>query len=266
MKFTLGLAAALALAGPAVAQPAAPIRVELSYAGVLSALHLPEVKVLDLHAVERASPTAFGTTAETHSFGVLRLLKLIDITTDASGPVAAGVPQPHVFSFVSAGKKQTKRVTLTWTRDDVVQTPPHKDGGDPKPTPALKLGSADPVTVFSRAVYAPTGEAICARNWRFYDGAQIYELQFQPSQVADLTSADRKLGLTGAVTCAVRYAEVAGFHHKPGDHHADWLKSDIVARFGKLGPAGPWLFVSLKADTFLGYAKVELIRATAGPG
>ena len=27
---------------------------------------------------------------------------------------------------------------------------------------------------------------------------------------------------------------------------------------GQLGPAGPWIFVSMKADTILGYAKVQL--------
>ena len=36
----------------------------------------------------------------------------------------------------------------------------------------------------------------------------------------------------------------------------------IVARFGKVGADGPWVFVSLKADTFLGYAKIELTRVT----
>ena len=269
MKRYLGPFAALAvlapvMASPAAAQPATPIRIELTYAGVLNALHLGEVKVLALHAVERAGPADFKTTAETRSFGPLRLLKLIDLTLEASGGIAGGVPQPHLFNFASFEKTKTKRVTLTWTKDDVQQSPPHRDGGDPKPTPALKLSAADPVTVFSRAVYAPTAQALCARNWRFYDGAQIYELQFQPAAAAALAPADRALGLTAAVTCAVRYAEIAGFHHKPGDHHADWLKSDIVARFGKLGAAGPWVFVSLKADTFLGYAKVELVRATVG--
>jgi hypothetical protein len=255
-----------ALAAPALAQPPSPLTVELDYAGVLSALHLPEVKVLDLHAVERAGRADFASHAETHSFGILRALKLIDLTTDATGPVGEGVPQPRVFSFVSNEKKKVKRVTLTWTGDDVVQTPPHKDGGEPPPTPALKHASADPVTVFSRAVYAPSAEALCERNWRFYDGAQIYELQFQPAQPAEPSTAERAMGLSAAVTCKVGYAEVAGFHHKPGDHHADWLKSDIVARFGRMGAAGPWIFVALTADTFLGYAKVELTHAAVRPG
>ena len=256
----------LALAPPTAAQPSAPLTVELDYAGVLSALHLPEVKVLDLHAVERAGRTDFASHAETHSFGILRALKLIDLTTDAAGPVGEGVPQPRVFSFVSVEKKKTKRVTLTWTGDDVVQTPFHKDGGDPRPTPALKHAAADPVTVFSRAVYAPSAESLCERNWRFYDGAQIYELQFEPARAAEPSAAERGMGLSAAVTCKVGYAEVAGFTHKPGDHHADWLKSDIVARFGRLGAAGPWIFVSLTADTFLGYAKVELTHAAVRPG
>ncbi|HEY2707630.1 MAG TPA: hypothetical protein VGI95_06210 [Caulobacteraceae bacterium] len=256
--------AAAVLAVPAAAQPSTPVKVELTYAGVLNALHLGEVKVLSLHVVEHAGPSEFRTDIDTQSYGVLRALKLIDIGASATGPVAAGVPMPHVFSFASAEKTKTKRVTLTWTMADVTQTPPHHDGGNPPPTPALKLGAADPVTVFSRAVYAPTGQALCAHNWRFYDGAQIYELQFQPAQTSVLTTSDRAMGLTAAVTCQVRYAEVAGFTHKPGDRHGDWLKEAISARFGKLGAAGPWIFEAMKADTFLGYAQVELTQAKVG--
>jgi len=153
---------------------------------------------------------------------------------------------------------------MTWTASDVLETPLHKDGGQPPPTAALKLGAADPVTVFSRAPYAANGPALCARNWRFFDGAQIYELQFQPGKAADPTAAERALGLTAAHTCPVRYAEIAGFTHRAGDHKEDWLKGDLLARFGKVGAAGPWVFVSLRADTFLGYAKIELTSVKAG--
>jgi hypothetical protein len=248
-----------------VAQPGQPVKLELAYAGVLNALHLPgEVKVLTMQVVERAGPADYATGADIRTYGILKALKHVDIRTDAAGPVEAGVPQPHAFEFTTFEKKRANHVTLTWTKSDVLQTPRHRDGGHPPPTPALKLTASDPVTVFSRAVYAPDGPALCARNWRFFDGAQIYELQFQPPKAAELTPADRSMGLTAAQTCPVRYAEIAGFTHRPGDHHDDWLKSDIVARFGKLGDGGPWLFVSLKADTLLGYAKVALTGVKVG--
>jgi hypothetical protein len=251
--------AAAALCAPASAERGQPLTVELAYAGVLNALHLPgEMKVLTMQVVEKAGPADYATGADIRTYGLLRVLKHVDIRTDAAGPVEAGLPRPRAFEFTTFERRKTKHVTLTWTAADVLQTPPHKDGGHPPPTAALKLAAADPVTVFSRAVYAPSGPALCERNWRFFDGAQIYELQFQPGEAAELTAQDRAMGLTQAQTCPVRYAEVAGFTHRPGDHKADWLKSDIVARFGKVGEAGPWVFVSLKADTFLGYAKVQL--------
>jgi hypothetical protein len=270
MKFAPAVPAAAALAAalaatPAVAQPGQPIKVELSYAGVLNALHLPgEVKVLTMEVVERAGPADFATGADIRTYGLLKALKHVDIRTDAAGPVEAGTPHPRAFEFTTFEKKRTKHVTLTWTSTDVLQTPPHRDGGHPPPTAALKLTAADPVTTFSRAIYAPNGPALCARNWRFFDGAQIYELQFQPPKAAGLSSQEQAMGLTAALTCPVRYAEIAGFTHHPGDHHDDWLKSDIIARFGKVGAAGPWVFVSLKSDTFLGYAKVELTAVTLG--
>jgi hypothetical protein len=263
MKPTPAALAAALIATPAVAQPGAPVKVELAYAGLLNALHLPgEVKVLAMQVVERAGPDDYATGAEIQTYGLLRALKHVDIRTDAAGPVEAGVPRPRAFEFTNFEKQRSKHVTLTWTATDVLQTPPHRDGGHPPPTAALKLGAADPVTVFSRALYAPSGPALCARNWRFFDGSQIYELRFQPGKGAEPTAAERALGLTAAQSCPVSYAEIAGFTHKPGDRRDDWLKSAIVARFGKVGADGPWVFVSLKADTFLGYAKIELTRVS----
>jgi hypothetical protein len=260
------LAAALVATTSAAAQPVQPVKLEMAYAGVLNALHLPgEAKVLEMHVVERVGPADYATGADIRTYGLLRALKHIDIRTDAAGPVEAGVPHPHAFEFTNTEPKRTKHVTITWTATDILETPPHKDGGQPPPTLAQKLGSADPVTVFSRAPYAQSGPALCQRDWRFFDGAQIYELQFQPGKPALPTAAERALGLTEAETCPVRYAEIAGFTHRPGDHKEDWLSGDLIARFGKVGADGPWIFVSLKADTFLGYAKIELtgVKASA---
>jgi hypothetical protein len=246
-----------AVAGPAAAQP--PMRLAFDYAGSLNALHLTgEVKVLSLHVEETARAGDFATRAEMHSFGLLRALRPIDITTAATGPVAQGLPQPHAFAFSTLDHKRLRRVTLVWQRGGVLVTPPHHDDGDPPLTPAAELSASDPVTLFSRAVYAPSGAALCARNWRFFDGAVVYELQFQPGAPTPLTPDDRAMGLVGAVRCQVRYTEVAGFRHKPGESHDEGLKSDIHVQFGQLGAGGPWIFVSMKADTFLGYAKVQL--------
>jgi len=265
MKFATAAVAAALIATPAAAEPA-PVKVEMAYAGVLNALHLPgEVKVLTMTVVERVGVADYATGADIQTFGLLRALKHVDIRADAAGPVEAGVPHPRAFEFTTFEGKKTKHVTITWTATGVLQTPPHKDGGQPPPTVAQKLGSADPVTVFSRAPYATDGPALCARNWRFFDGAQIYELQFQPGKAADPTPAERGLGLTAAHVCPVRYAEIAGFTHRAGDHKEDWLKGDLAARFGKVGAGGPWVFVSLRADTFLGYAEIELTGVKTGP-
>jgi hypothetical protein len=261
----------LASAHPAAAQPVAssagrPLKVEATYAGVLNALHLPgEMKVLEMRAVQRAGVSDYASGADIRTFGLLRALKPVDIQTDAAGPLEAGLPHPRAFEFTVLQRHKAKHVTLTWTASDVLQTPPHKDGGHPPPTTALKLTAADPVTTFSRAIFAPNGPALCQRNWRFFDGAQIYELRFKPARPADLTANERALGLTAGETCPVNYAEIAGFTHRPGDHKADWLNGDIIARFGRFGPAGPWVFISLKADTFLGYAKLELTELKVGP-
>jgi hypothetical protein len=261
MKFGPGAVAAaiLALAGAAQAQPAGPIKVELTYDGVLNALHLPgDAKVFVLHVNEQASPDSFNTSADMATFGLLRLFKPVDVQAAAHGPVQAGLPRPGFFKYASVEKKRTRRVSMTWDSDQVVVTPSQGDVGDPPPTRVQKLESADPVTLFSRTLYAPTGQSLCSRNWRSYDGREIYELQFQSGQPTGVSDTDKAMGVTSAVRCSVHYAEIAGFKHKAGESHDEGLKSAITAEFGQLGASGPWIFLSMKADTILGYAEIEL--------
>jgi len=261
------IAAALALAlGPAAwATSTAPLRLEMTYDGVLNALHLTgEAKVLVLRVVERAGPDDFSTTAEMKSYGLLRVFKLIDIHTSAQGPVAAGEPQPRDFAFTAVDRRRVRHAALTWSDSDVTVSPPSHVTGDPAPTPAQKLGAADPLTQFSRAAYAASGQDLCARQWRFFDGDEIYELRPLGGETASLSDRDRSLGLTEAVRCSVRYAEVAGFKHRHGERRDEGLSSAIHAQFGRLGEAGPWVLMSMKADTILGYAKVALSGVKVG--
>src|ERR1700679_2809899 len=99
MKSVLAaLAVAVAAATPAAAQPLRPVKVEMSYAGVLNALHLPgEMKVLTMTAVERAGAAEFSTGAVIQTFGLLRALKHVDIRTSFTGPIEGGVPHPRAF-------------------------------------------------------------------------------------------------------------------------------------------------------------------------
>jgi hypothetical protein len=263
MKCNTAVAAVLGalLAAPAAAQPLQPLRIELDYAGVLSPLHLPaEVKVLTLHVAEAAGPAAFDTHAVLRSYGILRALQRIDIESSAAGPVAAGEPRPHVFVFTADGKGGPKRTTITWERGGVsVVAPPRHGQGDPPVTMAEELAASDPLTHLSRAVYAASGDALCGHTWRFFDGAQLYELAFAAPEPASLSDRERGMGFSRAVRCQARYAEIAGFRHKPGARRDEGLKSAITASFGQLNADGPWVFTSMKADTMLGYAKVQLV-------
>ena len=266
MRFRTALLAAAAafLAAPAGAQPP-PRTLELSYSGLLNALHLTgEVKVLSLHVAEQAGASHFDTHAEMHSYGVLRAFKRIDIRTMADGPVEAGLPQNHTFDFYETKKDGTeKRTLLTWQNGAVAAQPPHRAFGDPPPTPSQEFAASDPVTQMSRIAYAAAAGVICGHSWRFFDGVQLYELQLAAAAPDQPTAHDRSLGVAQAVSCSVRYVEVAGFRHKPGADTG--IRSAISARFGRLGPGGPWIALSLKADTLLGYAKMQLDTARVAP-
>jgi hypothetical protein len=266
MQFTTALAAAaLALvAAPATAQPP-PRKLELSYSGSLNALHLTgDLKVLALHVSEQAGAAQFDTHADLHSYGVLRAFKRIDVWTASAGPVEAGLPRPHVFDFIETKKDGSKkRTVLTWQAGAVVSQPPHRPFGQPPPTMALELSASDPVTQMSRIAYAASGGAICGHSWRFFDGVQLYDLQLGPPQPDQPTARDKAMGVTQTAHCVVHYVEVAGFRHKPGADTG--IRSEISARFGRLGPAGPWVALTLKADTLMGYAKVQLDTIHVGP-
>lgn len=268
MKFrTASLAAAAAVvAAPASAQPP-PRMLELNYSGLLNALHLTgEVKVLALHVVEQAGAAHFDTHAEMQSYGILRTFKRIDIRTAADGPVQAGLPQNHVFDFSEEKKDGSwKRTLLTWDRTEVVSQPPHHPFGDPPPTQAQQLGASDPVTQMSRIAYAASSGMICGHSWRFFDGVQLYEVQLGPGTPAPPTAHEKSIGVTEATQCDAHYAEVAGFKHKKGEPKDTGVKSVITVRFGRVGPGGPWIGLSMKADTALGYAKIELDNVRLGP-
>lgn len=259
------LAAVLALiAAPAGAQPP-PRKLELSYSGSLNALHLTgDVKVLALHVSEEAGAVGFDTHADLHSYGILRAFKRIDVWTAAAGPVEAGLPRPHVFDFIETKKDGSrKRTLLTWMKDAVVSQPPHHPFGKPPPTMAQELSASDPVTQMSRIAYAAGSGTICGHSWRFFDGVQLYDLQLGPPAPDPPTARDKAMGVTESAHCVVHYVEVAGFRHKPGADTG--IRSEITARFGRLGPAGPWVALALKADTLLGSAKVQLDTIHVSP-
>ena len=262
-------AAALALIAAQVAVPAAaqppPRKLELSYSGSLNALHVTgDVKVIALHVSEAAGAAQFDTHADLHSYGLLRAFKRIDVWTASAGPVEAGLPHARVFDFIETKKDGSrKRTVLTWQPNAVVSQPPHRAFGQPPPTMAQELSASDPVTQMSRIAYAASGATICGHAWRFFDGVQLYDLQLGPPQPDQPTGRDKAMGVTQTTRCGVHYVEVAGFRHKPGADTG--IRSEISARFGRLGAAGPWVALTLKADTLLGYAKVQLDTIHVGP-
>jgi hypothetical protein len=262
----MAAAAAMAIAAPATAQPP-PRTLELNYSGLLNALHLTgEVKVLAMHMVEQAGAGRFDTRAEMQSYGILRTFKRIDIRTAAAGPVEGGLPQQHTFDFLEGKKDGSwKRTLLIWEPNQVVSQPPHHPFGDPPPTQAQELAASDPVTQMSRIAYAASSGMICGHSWRFFDGVQLYEVQLGAGAPEQPTAHEKAMGVVEAAQCDAHYSEVAGFKHKKGEPKDTGIRSVITVRFGRVGPGGPWIGLSMKADTALGYAKVQLDNVRLGP-
>ncbi len=263
MKARLALAGALAaaLAGPALAQPPAPLKMSLDYDGVLYPLNLLPVKVLVIHAEGRSTPGGYGANISMKSYGILRALKRVDIDAESQGRTGAdGQAYPVSFSYVHHDGKRVRHVHVTWSSGDVqaTSTPPYFDLGKPPATRAQKLAATDPLTQFVRIAVAAGPQAICRGPDRFFDGKQLYDLDFGRAEPAALSKDDKAMGLVHGGQCTVRYTEVAGFKPKPPDQRNQGLTSPITMVFGQMGANGPWVVANIHADTVIGHADIQL--------
>jgi hypothetical protein len=257
MRARLGLAAAMALTvcGSARAQPpATPVRLSLAYDGRLI------IKVLDIHFDEQATPTGFGAAANLRSYGLLAAFKRFNVRASAHGPIQAGAPQPGVFLYDNQDGKRERRVQVAWRGGEVAMssTPAFGNLGQPPASLEQKLAAADPLTQLMRLTLAQTPAGICDGAPRFFDGKQLYALEFEHGETLTAGPGERALGMTNLVRCDVRYREIAGFKPKPPDKRGQGLKSQITITFGQLGPAGAWVIDKISADTVLGPAVIEL--------
>jgi hypothetical protein len=261
----LGLLTPLAL-GAALLLPAAPARpadaqaksadldLMLSYEGRLI------FKVLDIEVEEHASGEQFSADATLTSAGILAALKHIHQHASSRGRLAAGLAQPGVFETQNLAGKTRRRVRTAWTGADVQvsATPDYPNLGDPPASLQQKLAAADPLTVLVGLSLKDPRERTCSRSDLFFDGKQLYALDFGPPQDVPPTLLERQLGLVGHVRCDVRFREVAGFRRKPADKRNQGLQRPINLDFARLGADGPWIISALHAQTPLGWASVEL--------
>jgi hypothetical protein len=263
MKARLALVGALALAlgGAALAQSSAPLKMSMDYDGTLYPLNLVPVKVLVMHADGHSIPGGYGADISMKSYGILRALKRVDIDAQTQGRTGEdGQAYPGAFSYIHHDGKRVRRVHVNWSAGDVqvASTPAFFDLGQPPATRAQKLAATDPLTQFVRVAVAAGPQAICRGPDRFFDGKQLYTLDFGRAQPANLTSDDKAMGLVHGAQCTVRFTEIAGFKPKPPDQRNQGLRGPITMVFAQVGADGPWVMANLHADTVIGYAKIVL--------
>lgn len=255
-RFGLGFAAALTLAAAsAQAQPPpTPVKLSLGYDGRLI------IKVLDIHFDEAATPTAFAAAASLRSYGILAAFKKFNVKASARGRIEDGGPRPGLFLYDNQDGKRERKVQVTWRPREVAMTstPVFSNLGQPPASLEQKLASADPLTQLMRLTLASNPTTICNGAPRFFDGKQLYALEFDHGQTLNVGADQRALGVTSLVRCEVHYHEIAGFKAKPPEKRNQGLKSQITVAFGQLGDNGPWVIDRISADTALGPAIIEL--------
>jgi hypothetical protein len=265
MALALG---AVASAGTAEPQGLPPLKMSMDYDGTLYPLNLLPVKVLVVHATGRQMQGGYGADVSMKSYGILRALKRVDIDATTEGHVGQdGQPYPASFTYVHHDGKRVRHVHVDWSASDVqvVSTPAYGDLGHPAATRAQKLAATDPLTQFVRVAVAAGPQAICHGPDRFFDGKQLYQLEFGRVEPAALTGQERALGISRVAQCTVRYVEVAGFKPKPPDQRTQGLTSPITMVFGQVGDSGPWVIVDIHANTVIGFANIVLRSISVTP-
>src|SRR6202035_4521064 len=101
--------------------------------------------------------------------------------------------------------KRVRRVHVNWAGGDVavVSTPAYGDLGQPPATRAQKLAATDPLTQFVRVAIATGPQAICRGPDHFFDGKQLYNLEFGRVEAAPLTGQERAMGISRVAQCTV---------------------------------------------------------------
>jgi len=270
MKVGLALIAVIALlfgsAATAQPQPQSDLKMTMDYDGVLVALNVAPVKVLVVHATGQAIPGGYATGVVMQSYGILRALKKVDINAASSGRVGPDLePRPGVFTYVHHDGKRVRRVKVIWGASDVdvTSSPPFFDLGQPPATLRQKLDATDPLTQIVRVTNATGPQAICRGPDRFFDGKQLYYLDFTKAQPVAVSKDAKALGITSAAQCNVRFTEVAGFKaKKPGEDRQQGLTTPITMVFGQIGQGGPWVIYNIHAGTVIGYANIVLRHVT----
>lgn len=254
-------AAALLLLLPLAPPPRAqsddpPLKMSLGYDGRLL------VKVLDIEIEQEVAKSRFSSSARLISTGILRLFKHIDERAVSQGRISGSSPRPWTFDYQRLASKTHRRVKVTWTGQDVVMTTnvPFPNMGDPPATLEQKLAAADPLTQLMRITLDGGRPDVCRRSYMFFDGRQLYALDFSNRRDADPSSKENRLGLTHHFRCDVRFREVAGYGKKPPDKRDQGLKKPVAVDIAEVGDKGVWVISKMQASTPLGYAVIELKR------
>jgi hypothetical protein len=253
----------LVLAGPtsAPAQPAAPsanaatLRLHLVYDGRFY------VKVLELSLDQDIGTDSYRSSSQMKTWGLGAVVSKLNQHATVMGRIDGGKIAPVSFAHQNIDGKKNRKISVNWSGGDVViaATPSYDTLDDPPASRAQKLAAADPLTQLVRITRASTADGPCSTDSHFFDGKQLYDFDFaRPRPGGEVEPRERALGLTNPVVCEVQYREVAGFKKKLPEARDQGLKSPIQARFGQLGPGGPWILSSLKAETKWGAAVIDL--------
>jgi hypothetical protein len=255
---TFALALAIALPPPAPGPRAQTddggLTMSLGYDGRLL------LKVLDIEVQAQATASSFSASSRLTSAGILAAFKHIDERAATQGRIVGGAPEPSVFDYQNLGGKTHRKVHAAWTGADVETTaaPPFPNLGDPPASREQRRAAEDPLTALVRMTLTASPETVCRRSYLFFDGKQLYALDFSNPRNTPPSPTETALGLIGHFRCDVRFREVAGFRRKPPAQRNQGLQRPINVDFAQAGVNGPWVISSLRAQTPLGWAVFEL--------
>ncbi len=208
----LALAAALVIAGPAMAAdaPSAPApdhNLSLTYT-----LYAGGLKVVNVGVTYHLGEKAYDIHANARTTGMWSSLVPWRNMITARGTVDEKGVHPQIARYDDAWREKLRTTEFSFVNNVVtsVATPPHKQDGRTEATLEQRTGAMDPLSAVVN-VLAQGGAKGCAGSIPAFDGRRLYKLVFSNRGEEVLAKTSYSLFAGSALRCEVLFEPVAGF-------------------------------------------------------
>ncbi|MFS2317135.1 DUF3108 domain-containing protein [Maricaulis sp. D1M11] len=231
----------------AIAQTAAPLTVNVSYAGSVMIFQVADISVSSQFHDDTYQAAARLTTA-----GIAALFSDADIEAGVSGYRTGPTLQPYRYSHLNHASNKGRIVGIDFPDGVAVPdvNPPFGSMGEPPATDEERQGATDPLTaLLSAGLGAVAGQDHpCEGRLPVFDGKARYNLRFEDGGYDSI----RTRGWRGeAVVCRIYYEPISGYDEDEYPSDSD-VAEPIVMWLAPLAEGEIHVPVKIRANSGFG--------------